>query len=75
MHIYIYINIYIYNLKYIYIYKIKKRRGAVHRMCSRPKGAGVPRMNSIHPPRAAAVGPLTLHIVPQGHGGGYNRGW
>ena len=38
---------------------------------SRRKGGLAPLNQSIHPTKTAAVGPLSLHFVPQGHGGGY----
>ena len=38
---------------------------------SRGRGGLAPLNQSIHPTKTAAVDPLSLHFVPQGHGGGY----
>ena len=38
--------------------------------CAGRRG-GAPYNQSIHPSKTAAVDPLSLHFVPQGHGGGY----
>ena len=38
------------------------------------RGGLAPLNQSIHPTKTAAVGPLSLHFVPQGHGGGYFQG-
>ena len=50
----------------------KKSRGCTRVYAGVCNMGGLAPLNqSIHPTKTAAVGPLSLHFVPQGHGGGY----